>query len=231
MPTEKQQAMIWLNTTFGSKIEAEVRGTPLSKALVIAIAIQETYYVWRKLYKTATPGDVLAACVGDSIGAPRRRAFPKDRAELEAAANGKAMFKLARAELEKLAKTNTGYAAAAKDPNKFCRGYGLFQYDLQFFKVDPAYFLEAKWKSWEGTCGKCIGELMSKAKAPNLKYDKKASLTREESVYLAIAYNKGSVKTDISDPKARFKQGHKDRDGVFYGEHIAANLDAAKGLW
>jgi hypothetical protein len=29
----------------------------------------------------------------------------------------------------------------------------------------------------------------------------------------------------------KFKQGHKDKQGVFYGEHIDANLKALKGLW
>ncbi len=33
------------------------------------------------------------------------------------------------------------YSKVAKLPHKFCHGYGIFQYDLQFFLTDPDYFL------------------------------------------------------------------------------------------
>ena len=50
------------------------------------------------------------------------------------------------------------------NPNKFCRGYGMFQLDLQFFKEDPDYFLEKRYEKFSETLGRCIGELTDKAK-------------------------------------------------------------------
>ncbi|MFC0220158.1 hypothetical protein ACFFJ7_17350 [Pseudochelatococcus lubricantis] len=93
MTTAKQDAMIWMNDTFGSDIDVALAGTPITKKLVIAIGILETFYIWAKMYKTATPEEVLAVCVDDTIDYPARSsAWPKNRAELEAHPKGKAMF-------------------------------------------------------------------------------------------------------------------------------------------
>ncbi len=102
---------------------------------------------------------------------------------------------------------------AKKNASKFCHGFGMFQYDLQFFKVDPDYFLQRKWTTADGTIGHCVKEL--KDKLVRVYGKGKTTLTHNESVYVAIAYNKGSA-----DPKKSFKQGFKDSPGVFYGEHI-----------
>ena len=72
------------------------------------------------------------------------------------------MFRVGRKALEGIATTNNSYAKVAKNKNKFCRGYGMFQYDLQFFKDDPTYFLESKWATFDGTLSKCISELKEK---------------------------------------------------------------------
>jgi hypothetical protein len=114
------------------------------------------------VYKTATPVQVLGVCVGDTIDFPgRKTAWPKNRAELEAVLNGKAMLKVARAALERIAEINSGYRGAVKNPDKFCHGFGMFQYDIQFFKEDIAYFLEAKGATWDGTFGKGLVELQN----------------------------------------------------------------------
>lgn len=228
--TPKQDAMIWMNNTFGADIDAALAGTPISKKLVIAIGIQETFYIWAKMYKTATPKEVLAVCVGDTIDFPRRKtAWPKDRKELEVHPRGKDMFKVARAALERIAGISPGYKAALKNPNKFCHGFGMFQYDIQYFKTDPDYFLNGDWATWKGTLGKGVAEL--KSKLTELYGPGKNSLSHDESVYLAIAYNRGAKGTKADMATKKFKQGHEDGQGVFYGEHIDANLKAMKGLW
>src|SRR5262249_55830733 len=135
MTTAAQDGMIWMNRQFGADIDAGVRGTPISKDLIIAIGMQETFYIWAKMYKTSTPEQVLAMCVGDTIDFPKRSsAWPKNRGELEGAPKGQAMFQIARSALDNLARINRGYRAAAGNPNKFCHGFGMFQYDIQFFK-------------------------------------------------------------------------------------------------
>lgn len=230
MTTAVQDAMMWMNRNFGTAIDAAVAGTPITKNLLISIGIQETFYIWAKMYKTATPQDVLAVCVGDTIDFPRRAsAFPKDRFDLESHPKGKEMFKIARAALERIAKINSGYKTVVKNRDKFCHGFGMFQYDIQFFDNDRDYFLKQKWATWEGTLSRGMSELKAQTKA--LYGADKKSLNHDESVYIAIAYNQGANKTRKNMATRKFKQGYKDDRGVYYGEHIDANLKASKGLW
>lgn len=140
------------------------------------------------------------------------------------------MFKVARAALEKIAAVNSGYKTAVKNPNKFCHGFGMFQYDIQFFKsADPDYFLNGDWKTWKGVLSRGVSEL--KTQLAVLYGAGKESLTHDESVYLSIAYNQGAKRTKKNMATKKFKQGHKDSDGVFYGEHIDNNLKAMKSLF
>lgn len=157
---------------------------------------------------------MLALCVGDTLDWPRRRAFPRNRAALEAEPRGRQMFKVARAALVDLGAVDATYKAIADArPDKFCHGFGMFQYDLQFFRVDPDYFLDRRWATAQGTIGRCATELEDKLVKVYGKGKKR--LTHDESVYVAIAYNKGSA-----DTRKGFRQGFRDSDGVFYGEHI-----------
>lgn len=231
MPSAKQKAMIWMNDTFGADIDAAVDGTPISKKLLIAIGIQETYYIWAKMYEAAEPEAVLELCVGDTLDFPKRKtAWPKNKDELLKHANGKAMFDVARKALETIAAVNSGYKTAAKNPDKFCHGFGMFQYDIQFFESeDPDYFLEGGWKTWKGTLGKGIAELKTQTAA--LYGAGKKTLTHDESVFVAIAYNQGAKRTKDNMATKKFKQGHKDDNGVYYGEHIVANLKDMKDLF
>jgi hypothetical protein len=218
-----QAAMEWFNETFGADIDAAVNGTPFGKALVIAIAMQETAYLWRGLYKTRTVDEVLRLCVGDTIDAPKRSAFPTTRAKLEAVPQGKAMFRVAREDLAAVAEIDRGYARQFEKPDKFCHGFGMFQFDLQFFEEEPDYFLERKWTKFPNTLDKLMIELkaaLKRAYGPG-----KTSLTHKESVFTAIAYNRGSVNTN-----GTFKQGHKNADGKFYGELLDLYLTAAEAL-
>ena len=56
--------------------------------------------------------------------------------------------------MEAIAEIDAGYKKALKNPDKFCRGYGMFQYDLQFFEKDPDFFLKRKWAKFDGTLEK-----------------------------------------------------------------------------
>jgi hypothetical protein len=133
------------------------------------------------------------------------------------------MFKIANASLKDMAGFIPGYAAAAANPDKFCHGYGIFQYDIQFFKTDPDYFLQRRWTDFSQTLGKAIGEL--KAKMGPAKVPGKISLTDMEMAQVAIAYNRGSY-----DPAKGLKQGFKDGSGRFYGENFADYLRRSKAI-
>jgi hypothetical protein len=137
------------------------------------------------------------------------------------------MFRIARESLERIAPVNAGYRRAASNSNKLCHGLGMFQYDIQFFKSTPAYFLNGQWKTLRGTVGKGVAELKTRMAA---LYDAtRRQLTHDESVYLAIAYNQGAAhQEEHGDQEV---QGYKDEDGVYYCEHIDANLKQMRNLF
>ena len=85
---------------------------------------------------------LLKLCVGDTIDAPRRSAFPRNKAALIAQPRGQQMFELAHSLLVEMADATgiESYIDAGRNPNKFCRGYGIFQRDLQFLKVIQTTF-------------------------------------------------------------------------------------------
>lgn len=225
-PKTMQGGVKWLKQTFGPRIKNAIKGTPFSIDLVAAVALQETYYIWSEFFndKTLTEEQKLKLCVGDTLDTPNRSAFPKNRAALEAHPDGKEMFKVARAALESLAPYSPIFkSVAANNKNKFCHGYGIFQYDIQHFKVDPMYFLNEDWKDFDKCLGKLVHELdaaMSRAFG-----GPKTKLSDDEMVFVAIAYNRGRY-----DPTRGFKQGFKDQSGKFYGEYMRDYLRLAKAV-
>src|SRR5262249_31134013 len=137
----------WFKRQFGTQLQTALPGTPFDVDMIVAIACQETGYIWAVLRKKALPLDrIVALCVGDTIDfkGPRsgRQAFPHNKEDLIAKPKGQAMFDIARKALEDMAAFIPGYEGAVANPKKFCHGFGVFQRDLQFFTVDPDYFLE-----------------------------------------------------------------------------------------
>lgn len=218
------QAMGWFKEQFRGKIESAIAQTPFTLDLLTAIAVQETYYIWGKLYPTLPLAEVLKVCVGDTLDAPNRSAFPKNKNDLLKEERGEEMFKIAREALVAVGAHIKFYKDRADaDPNKFCRGFGIFQLDLQFFKDDPDYFLQKKWYSFDECLKKVVPELKNALK--RAYGTEKETLTEEEQVYVAIAYNRGSV-----DFSRGFKQGHKDEEGKYYGEYIWEYLQLARSV-
>lgn len=216
------RAIGWFKEQFRDQVNAAIADTPFSLDLLVAIAMQETYYIWGNLYSTLSTDEALKLCTGDTLDTPRRSAFPKDKAELLAHDKGDKMFTIARAALEAVANFVPSFKRVAdSSPNKFCRGYGIFQLDLQFFKNNPDYFLQKKWYSFDECLAQCVNEL--KASMRRTYGSGKTVLTDEEKVYVAIAYNRGSV-----DFSKRFKQGFRDDSGKYYGEYIWEYLQLAK---
>jgi hypothetical protein len=203
--------MKWFKENFHTEIEAAIAGTPFTLDLLVAVACQETGHIWSSLRKKPfTVDQILVLCVGDSLDAPNRSAFPKTKAALVARPGGDRMFIIAREALLAMAQHIPGFPVS--NPNKFCHGYGMFQYDLQFFLEDPEYFLQKRYEKFNETLGKCISELTAKAKKIHL-FDK-PSLTDMELTAVAIAYNTGTFK-----PSLGLKQGHFNGT-KFYGEEI-----------
>ncbi|WP_296616573.1 SH3 domain-containing protein [Sphingomonas sp.] len=209
----------WFKGQFADAVASAIAGTPLDIDLITAIACQETGYIWSRLRRDGLPVDqILMLCVGDTIDA--RSAFPRSRAELEARDRGPEMFAIARQALVDIARYAADYRKVAQRPDKFCHGYGIFQYDIQFFLKDPDYFLERRWGRFDASLAKCLAELDRGLK--NLGWENRDSLTDMEKAALAIAYNCGRY-----TPSRGLKQGFKDADGRYYGENFFAFLRLA----
>jgi len=220
--------MRWFKTNFQDKINAAIAGTPFTLDLMTAVACQETGEVWPILRKTDLSLDrILELCVGDTIDAPNRSAFPQNKAALLAVNRGQEMFDIARQGLVDMAHFIDSYKGAASNPNKFCHGYGMFQFDLQFFKTEPDYFLEKRYAKFDETLGKALSELESARKKIGL--GDKPVLSDLELCHVAIAYNTGHF-----NPAKGLKQGFAPKDkhgniiGPFYGEQILDLIQKSK---
>jgi hypothetical protein len=206
--------ILWFKQNFQGDIERGIAGVAFDVDFLVAIACQETGDVWPILRKKSLPVPrVVALCVGDTLDADRgRRAFPKTKADLLGKPNGDAMFAIAREALVEMAQYVPGFKGSIANPNKFCHGYGVFQYDLQFFLTDPDYFLQKKYERFGESLAKALDELNNAA--THIHLDRKSPLTDLEMCAIAIAYNTGGY-----DPTKGLRQGHFDGTR-FYGQQI-----------
>src|SRR5262245_3881079 len=215
MPNKED--ILWFKQQFHNEIEKAVKNTPFSLDMLTAIACQETGYIWQVLHKSQlSTQQILELCVGDTIDGsatdPKkgRKAFPRTKADLLARPNGEQMFEIARQSLVNLAQYISSYQSAAAKANKFCHGFGIFQYDLQFFLKDPDYFLQKRYTNFAHCQEKCIGEL--RAAMTRIGWQNKSFLSDYEMACLAIAYNTGGF-TPSKGLKQGYFNGHK-----YYGE-------------
>jgi hypothetical protein len=208
----------WFKEQFHAEIEPKVAGTVFDLDMLTAIACQETGEIWPVLRQE--PGlsvaQIVAFCVGDTFD--RKSTFPRNKRDLISAPHGQEMFDIARKALVDMAVHIRSYQGAARNPAKFVKGFGIWQFDLQFFKggdpeSDPQFFLDKKYEQVAGTLDKAVTELRVALK--NTPFANKSSLSDFEMACVAIAYNKGSF-----NPSLGLKQGFKDDDGRFYGEHV-----------
>ena len=215
-----RDGIAWFKQQFASVLQRALANTPFSVDMAAAIAMQETFTdCWGRLFKSKTTAEVLQLCVGDTID--NRTARPRGKADLCSAPDGQQMFDVARQALLAIAQYNADYARAAQNPNKFCHGFGIFQYDIQyFFGPNKDFFLNQGWYDFEQCLAHLIGELNESLKIAYGSH--KTSLTDDEMMYVAIAYNAGRVIVGGGP-----KQGHEDSDGLFYGEGFQKYLALA----
>jgi hypothetical protein len=157
-----REATNWLMTNFGASVRSATDNTPFSSALLCGIACQETAYFWlplvKKKGKTVAPDEVVARCVLDASGdAPkaRRRAFPRNTAAFRA----KYDRSFADMLVEEANATRALRGLRAKD--WIYKGYGIFQYDLQFVTEDESYFRFRQWHDFQACVNRVIKELTS----------------------------------------------------------------------
>jgi hypothetical protein len=216
----------WFKQNFSADILPAIAGTPLSLDLICALGYQETGELWSKMRHNLPRDEIIRLCVGDTLDTPNRSAFPKNRAALEAVQHGNAMFQLAHSLLGDMADATgiEAYKNVATKPNKFVHGYGVFQYDLQFFTVDPDYFLGQKWADIDLCIGKMMEELKKAVSA--LGFAGKTSLTDLESAFVAIVYNTGfgNFRKEKGLEQGFFDGTH------FYGENIDQYIKIARSV-
>jgi len=220
----KADDILWFKQQFHNEIAAAVEGTPFTLDMICAIACQETGFIWQTLRKRDLSRDqVLELCVGDTIDASGgRRAFPRTKADLIARPNGQRMFEIARQALVDMSRQINGFASAVANPDKFCHGFGIFQFDLQFFLTEPDYFLEKRYANFNDCAGHCVGELRNALRKVGLQ--NRATLTDLEMASVAIAYNTGGF-----NPSKGLKQGHFN-GSKFYGEEFFDFLVLSKSV-
>ena len=209
----------WFKQQFASRIDAAVSGTPFDVDMLTAFACQETGEIWPVLRRAGLSVDqILKLCVGDTLD--RKKTFPRDRAHLESRPGGKEMFESAHAALVEMAKYITGYAQVAKNANKFCKGFGIFQYDLQFFAPETTAYFLGGYGDFDTCLKRCIVELKSAMKRAGVKPN--PVLTDMQKAAIAIAYNTGGY-----DPKKGLNQGYRPPGGQYYGQAYYAFLQLA----
>jgi hypothetical protein len=218
--------MRWFKQTFKDRIEPVLQGTPFTLDMLTALACQETGEVWPILRtKDLSVERILELCVGDTYDATSkdpRTVFPTTRDELVHEPNGQQMFEIARQALVDMAQYIPGYQSTLSNPDKFCHGFGIFQYDIQFFKDEPDYFLSKRYADFDACLAKCMEELRSAAHG--IGFGNKAFLTDTEMAYVAIAYNTGPGNFNLA---RGLRQGHKDGH-TYYGQQFHQYLELAK---
>jgi hypothetical protein len=214
----------WFKQQFSAPILSAVAGKPYDIDMLTAVACQETGYIWQVLrHQKISIARLLELCVGDTLDASGgRNAFPKTKADLVAKPKGAAMFALAHQALVDMATYIKDYAKVAQKPDKFCHGYGVFQFDLQFFLTEPDYFLKKGYADFDQSAAHCVRELEAGRKAAGL--GAKTKLTDYEFACVAIAYNTGHF-----HPAKGLKQGYFDGH-KYYGEYIADYLAMARSV-
>lgn len=211
----------WFKQQFQSEIAEAIKGTPFSVDMLTAIACQETGFIWQRLRRPElklSRHRILELCVGDVIdqkpNGKGRKAFPVNKAALLKVANGQQMFDVARQALIDMAAFMKEYQPFAKKPQKFCHGFGIFQFDLQHFPDNQDYFLQRRYSDFGVCLARCIDELRIAMKGIGLN---KPVLTDREMAFVAIAYNMGAKKFRFSKD---LNQGFKPKGGRFYGQEI-----------
>jgi hypothetical protein len=167
LPIEERQAARasqWLKTHYGAELFTAVQGTSFSIDNLCGIACQETAYFWLPLLDKLSPDDICARCVLDGSGDFKpeenpRSAFPANtaafRERYDATDPGFAEMLIAEG-------NETRRVRGLSPVNWLYKGYGIFQYDLQFVEDDPDFFRNKLWYRFDECLKRVMMELKEK---------------------------------------------------------------------
>lgn len=154
----------WLLNNFGTELRAAVKGKPYALKHLCAIICQETAYKWLKWISLYNPQTIIERCVFDASGDyPRttRSAFPKNTAAFRSKFGDPFTSMLINE--ANITRRMQGY----DDKNWVYKGYGIFQYDLQHVKANPAFFKNREWYRFDNCLTQACKELDGKYAASN----------------------------------------------------------------
>ncbi len=156
-----QRAIQWLKTTFGIPLVAQTQGTPFTVDHLCGIACQETAYFWVNLLGRLPDDQVCARCVLDGSGdfepdQNPRSAFPRNTGEFRSCYD-----RSTPGFTEMLiGEGNQTRSLRGMSPADWIyKGYGIFQYDLQFVKTDMHFFYDRLWYRFENCLARAMREL------------------------------------------------------------------------
>ena len=162
-PISDNQAVVAIKYSegnWGNAIRARV-SAPFTEHHIYGILCQETAYCWLDWIGKARPNDVVARCVLDGSGdvaGTSRSAFPRDTDAFRRHFGDDFTELLIR-------EGNKSRALRGMKPwGKIYKGYGPFQYDLQYSLTDEVFFKERSWYDIKNCMDKCMGELEQKYK-------------------------------------------------------------------
>lgn len=159
--TQATKAIAWMKQNFANEMIKAVQGTPFSIDVLCGIACQETASVWINWIDDKNVDEILGLCVFDASGdfpGTKRTAFPRNTAAFRDAYGDEFTDML-------INEANRSRKERNYSPKNWVyKGYGLYQYDLQFVKVDDAFFRDKRWYSYEHCLEKALRELTDKWK-------------------------------------------------------------------
>jgi hypothetical protein len=152
----------WMISNFQPQLADAVRSSPFTVPLLCAIACREAGMYWLPLTPHKSAAEILGLCVYDASGdvadAPRS-AFPVNTAQFRLA-YGDAFTTML------IDEANKARAARGLNPASIVyKGYGIFQYDLQYVRTDEAFFRSKQWYSFAECVSRAVDELKKKFEA------------------------------------------------------------------
>jgi hypothetical protein len=137
-----EESVAWLNENFRKAITGAFSDTAFDLKHIYGIAWAESSELWPNLIGNYNASDILSFCVLDGSGDvlnTSRSAFPQNAAAFRRKYDDN--FTNLLIEEGSKARKARGLNPAAI----LYKGYGMFQYDLQFVKDDRAFFEDRLW--------------------------------------------------------------------------------------
>ncbi len=151
----------FLLANYNNEFTTATNGTPFDKKYLVAIACQETAYMWIGWIGKYDTSTILSRCVLDGTGDTsdtigQRSAFPKNKQHF--------LTKFPQSNLDMLIQegNKTRQLRGLNPATILYKGYGLFQYDLQYINTDKDFFLQKQWYSMAECLKRVMKELNGK---------------------------------------------------------------------